>query len=408
MRGLDPQLYQHQIHLRTDAKPVAQKCYRMNPNYPAKIKEEIGKLLRVGFIRPVKQATWLSSIVVVLKKNGEIRVCVDYSKLNVVTVTDVFPLPFTDGVLHAVAGHEVYNFLDIFHSYNQIRMHPEDQEKKAFVTEWGVFVAVVMMFRLKTVSATFQRIIIEFFGKYIPAFMQVFLDDFVVYSKQEEHLDHLRMCLKKCREYRLSLNPGKCVFGVTSGTLLGHIVSKGGIAVDPNKVRAILEAPVPNYAKALSRFLGQLSWHSRMLRHLVDFATPLHVTVHRLPFQWAEKEDKAYQALKVMLSQALGVQPPNWTKSFHVFIDTSDIATHRTEVVPASVLCKSETLKSRAKLLHNGKRGSRDGVQRHQVPSLLVRTQVFVSHGPIITNLPGFQDVVNRQNNTVDTPITGV
>mgnify|MGYP002775443223 CR=1 FL=1 len=132
--------------------------------------------------------------------------------------------------------------------------------------------------------------------------------------------------MEKCREYPVSLNPTKCVFGVTSGTLLGHIVSKGGIAVDPNKVRAILEAPVPNYAKALSRFLGQLSWHSRMLRHLADFATPLHVTVHRLPFQWAEKEDKAYQALKVMLSQAPVVQPPDWTKSFHVFVDASDIA----------------------------------------------------------------------------------
>ena len=258
MRGLDPQLYQHQIHLSTDVKPVAQRRYRMNPNYAAKVKEEIDKLLRVGFIRPVKQATWLSPIVVVPKRNGKIRVCVDYRKLNAATITNAFPLPFTDGVHDAVAGHEVYSFLDGFSGYNQIRMHLADQEKTAFVTEWGVFVAVVMMFRLKTVSATFQRIIIEFFGKYIPAFMQVFLDDFVVYSKQEEHLDHLRMCLKKCREYRLSLNPGKCVFGVTSGTLLGHIVSKEGIAMDPDKVRAILEAPAPNNAKAMSRFSGQI------------------------------------------------------------------------------------------------------------------------------------------------------
>ena len=157
--------------------------------------------------------------------------------------------------------------------------------------------------------------------------MQVFLDAFVVYHQQMEHLDHLRLCLKKCREYRLSLNPVKCVFGVASGNLLGHIVSKDGIVVDPEKVRAILEAPTPNNAKSLSRCLGQIRWHNRMIRHLADFTTPLHAVVHRVPFQWAEPEEKAYQALKVMLSQAPVVQPPDWTKSFHVFVDASDIAT---------------------------------------------------------------------------------
>ena len=134
------------------------------------------------------------------------------------------------------------------------------------------------------------------------------------------------MCLEKCREYPVSLNPTKCVFGVTSGTLLGHIVSKEGIAMDPDKVRAILEVPAPSNAKALSRFLGQIWWHRRMIRHLVDFVTPLHIVVHRLPFQWAEQEDKAYQPLKVMLSQAPIVQPPDRTKSFHVFVDASYIA----------------------------------------------------------------------------------
>ena len=118
MRGLDPKMYQHQIHLSKDAKPVAQRRYRMNPNYAAKVMEEINKLLRVGFIRPVKQATWLSPIVVVPKKNGKIRVCVDYRKLNAATFTDAFPLSSTDKVLDAVAGHEVYSFLDEFNGYN--------------------------------------------------------------------------------------------------------------------------------------------------------------------------------------------------------------------------------------------------------------------------------------------------
>ena len=126
--------------------------------------------------------------------------------------------------------------------------------------------------------------------------------------------------------FRLSLNLAKCVFRVASGNLLGHIVSKEGIVVNPDKVRAILKPPAPNNAKALSRFLGQIRWHSQIIRHLADFATPLHAVVHRMPFQWVEPEEAAYQALKVMVSQALVVQPPDWTKSFHVFVDASDIA----------------------------------------------------------------------------------
>ena len=149
----------------------------MNPKYALKAKEEIDKLLRVGFIRPVKQATWLSLILVVPKKNGKIKVCVDYQKLNVATITDGFPLPFTDGILDVVVGHEMYNFLDEFSVYNQIRMHPNDQEKTLFVTEWGVFVAVVMIFSIKTATSTFQHIIMEIFEEHIPTFMHVFLDD---------------------------------------------------------------------------------------------------------------------------------------------------------------------------------------------------------------------------------------
>ena len=135
MKGLDPKFYQHQINLATDAKPVQQRRYRMNPNYAARVKEEIDKLLKIGFIRLVKRVTWLSPIVVVPKKNRKIRVCVDYRKLNAVTITDTFPLPFTISVRDVVAGHEMYSFLDGFNGYNQVRMHPDYQEKRTFVTE---------------------------------------------------------------------------------------------------------------------------------------------------------------------------------------------------------------------------------------------------------------------------------
>ena len=143
-----------------------------------------------------------------------------------------------------------------------------------------MFVAEVMMFGLKTAPSTFQRIITEIFNEYIPAFMQVFINNFFVYGQRLEHMTQLRLCLDQCRQALLSLNPPKCVFLVTSGNLLPHIVSQSGIAMDPDKVQAIMNAIVPSTTKALSRFLGQIKWHSRMLRHLADFATPLHTAVH--------------------------------------------------------------------------------------------------------------------------------
>ena len=156
--------------------------------------------------------------------------------------------------------------------------------------------------------------------------MQVFLDDFSVYSRKSEHFEPLRLCLESCQQGRLSLNPSKCAFGVTSGTLLGHIVSQEGIAVDPDKVCAIMAAPTPTNTKNLSRFLGQIRWHSRMIKYLVDVAIPLHTALHKTPFQWMIVEQDAYDCLKKMLSKVPVVQPPDWNKPFHVFVDASDVA----------------------------------------------------------------------------------
>ena len=155
--------------------------------------------------------------------------------------------------------------------------------------------------------------------------MQVFIDDFAVYGACQDHLHHLCLCLERCHAARLSLNPAKCAFGVTNDALLGHIVRSEGITVDPGKINAIIKAPTPKNAKVLGRFLGQIRRHSRIIRHLVDFASPLHAAVHRTPFLWTEIEDKEYEALQIMLTQALVVQPLDWARPFHVFVDASNI-----------------------------------------------------------------------------------
>ena len=118
--------------------------------------------------------------------------------MNVITIIGAFPLPFTDNILDAVAGHDMYSFLDGYSGYNQVSMHPDDQEKTTFVTGWGVYVEVVMMFRLKMAPTTFQRTIMENFGEYVPVFMQVFLHNFTVYGTTSESFTDFSRALKGC------------------------------------------------------------------------------------------------------------------------------------------------------------------------------------------------------------------
>ena len=128
MKGIDPRFHQHQIDLKEDAISIRQQCYQMNPNYAKKVKEEIDKLLQVGFIYPIDNITWLSPIVIVPKKNRSLRFCVDYHKLNATMKTYPFPIHFCDSILDAVAGHEMYSFLDGFSGYNQVLMNPIDRD----------------------------------------------------------------------------------------------------------------------------------------------------------------------------------------------------------------------------------------------------------------------------------------
>ena len=136
----------------------------------------------------MKCSEWVSAIVIVPKKNGKIRICQDFRKLNDATKKDYFPLPFTDSILDVVAGHEVYSFLDGFSGYNQIKIAPADQSKTTFTTDWGTYASVVMLFGLCNAPATFQRLMMVAFLPFLRKFMEIFLDDFCIYGKRQTML----------------------------------------------------------------------------------------------------------------------------------------------------------------------------------------------------------------------------
>ena len=193
LRGILDHIATHHIELDTAINPCHQARYRMNSNYAKAVKKDLEKLLKAGFIELVEQATWLSPIVLVPKKNGKLRICVDFRRLNTATKKDPYPLPFTNKVLDTVIGYAAYSFIDYFSGYHQVHFHENDRYKTAFITEWGAYVWVVMPFGLKNAPPTYQRIINQIFKDYLNDFMKLFLDDFSVYNDITTHLLKLRL-----------------------------------------------------------------------------------------------------------------------------------------------------------------------------------------------------------------------
>ena len=280
LTGISPRLGEHRIDLVEGAVPVRQKQYRLNPRYSLMVKEDIDRLLEAGFIYPVVNSEWVSPIVVVPKKVGadgktKIRVCQDFRKLNASTKKDYFPISFTDIILDHVSGHECYSFLDGFSGYNQVFIRPEDQLKTTFTTEWGTFAFNRMPFGLCNAPGTFQRLMMDIFQDFLRHFLEVFIDDFAVFSAKQDHLKFLRKTFERCRETNLKLHPGKCFLGMESGLLLGHVVSKSGLEVDLDKVKAILALTALTNVREIRGFLGCVGYYRRFIKNYARKALPL-------------------------------------------------------------------------------------------------------------------------------------
>ena len=194
------------------------------------MKAELQTLLDVKFIYPILDSKWVSLLVVVPKKNGKWRICVDYRELNKATQKDHFPLPFIDQVLDTLVGNKLFSFLDGFSGYNQIQIAPEYQDKTTFTCPWGTFAYRVLPFGLCNTPATFQRAILSIFSDLINEGLEVYMDDFTTYRDDfEPALDTLEKVLQRCIAMRLCLSHEKCYMMITKGLILGHYISGAGI-----------------------------------------------------------------------------------------------------------------------------------------------------------------------------------
>jgi hypothetical protein len=210
-------------------------------------------------------------------------------------------------MVDATSGHELLTFMDAFSGYNQILMHPEDQEKTSFITNRGTFCYKVMPFGLKNAGATYQRLVNRMFAQLIGKTMEVYIDDMLVKSeKAGQHLEHLSQAFQLLRKYKMKLNPTKCSFGVSSGKFLGYMVTKRGIEASPEQIKAILDIPSPQNQKDVQRLAGRVAALNRFIAKSSDKCHQFFNSLRkRQKFEWTPECEQALQSLKQYL-----VSPP--------------------------------------------------------------------------------------------------
>ncbi|CAJ2657404.1 unnamed protein product [Trifolium pratense] len=330
MPGLSRNLVEHRLPLRPDKKPVKQLPRRFAPEIMTKIKAEIERLLKCKFIRTTRYVEWLANIVPVIKKNGSLRVCIDFRDLNNATPKDEYSMPVAEMLVDSAAGHEYLSMLDGYSGYNQIFIDEDDVPKTAFRCPGalGTYEWVVMPFGLKNAGATYQRAMNLIFHDFIEIFMQVYIDDIVVKSSsQDEHIEHLKKSFERMRKCGLKMNPLKCVFCVHAGDFLGFVVHKKGIEINQNKTKAIMETKPPGTKKQLQSLLGKINFLRRFISNLSGKAQPFSPLLRLKKgdvFEWGTEQQKTFDDIKAYLSKPPTLMPPIRNKAMKLYVAASD------------------------------------------------------------------------------------
>jgi ribonuclease HI len=326
MRTYDTSVIEHKIPLKPGVKPFRQKLRQINPILLPVVEREVKNLLDAKIIVPLRYSDWVANLVPVRKKSGEIRLCVDFRNLNKSSLKDNYPLPKMDHVLEKVVGANRMSMIDGFSGYNQIAVNEKDKEKTAFTTPWGTFMYEKMPFGLMNAGATFQRAMdIAFVGER-DRFVVIYLDDLTVFSKSDEdHLIHLQQTFEKCRKFGLSLNPKKSHFAMQEGKLLGHIVSRDGIKIDPKRVEAIDTINIPRNVKEIQSFLGKIIF---LRRFIPNFAEIVKLITDMLKknsaVKWMAEAKASFARIKKVISEAPVLASPDYLKEFLIFSFASE------------------------------------------------------------------------------------
>lgn len=302
-------------------KLVQQKLRKIHPNLENQIKSELNKLLKAKIIFPVRHSRWVSNLVPVRKKNRDIWICIDFRNLNKSWQKDNFPLSPMEHILQAVAGSKLMSFLDSFSGYNQILVHLDDQLKTTFRMKWDTYAYQKKPFGLINDGATFQRAMDIAFKGLVNKSVVIYLDNITVYSnKHSNRIRDLKQIFQQCQKYWISLNPKKSFFALSEGKLLGFIVSKARIHIDPERIKEIYEISLPHNKKAMQSFLGQINFVKRFVPDFSRIVSPLQAMIKKNSFfKWGQAEHDAFNLIKQEIINAPSLVTPKFSDPFVLY-----------------------------------------------------------------------------------------
>ncbi|WVZ97508.1 hypothetical protein U9M48_043035 [Paspalum notatum var. saurae] len=302
---------EHQIDLIPGAQLPNRAPYRTNPDETKEIQRQ-----------PL-----LGSVLLVPKKDGSWRMCVDCRAINNITIRYRYPIPRLDDMLDELSGAIFFTKIDLCSGYHQIRMKLGDEWKTAFKTKFGLYEWLVMPFGLTNAPSTFMRLMNEVLRPFIGLFVVVYFDDILIYSKSmDEHLEHLSAVFDALRAAHLFANMEKCIFCTQRDSFLGYVVTPQGIEVDSSKIATIQEWPTPTTVTQIRSFLGLAGFYRRFVRDFSSIAVPLHeLTKKDVPFAWSDSQEVAFSTLKDKLTHAPLLKLPNFNKVFELECDASGI-----------------------------------------------------------------------------------
>ena len=319
--------WDHAIKLIEGAKGVDCKIYPLNPTEQQQLDEFLKEQLETGRICPSK-SPMASPFFFVKKKDGKLRPVQDYRKLNEMTIKNRYPLPLISELIDQLTRARYFSKMDVRWGYNNIRIKEGDEWKAAFRTNRGLFEPLVMFFGLTNSPATFQTMMNDIFREEIAeGWVVIYMDDILVFSKTlEEHRKQVSRILEKLRHHQLSLKAEKCYFEKEEIEFLGLIINRNGIQMDPHKVKAVKDWPVPESKRELQQFLGFVNFYRRFVQGFAKIAKPLMKLTGKNEWLWTELQQTAFEELKREVTSKRTLIIPKPGKPFRMETDASDFA----------------------------------------------------------------------------------
>ena len=310
-----------------DHEPIYRNSYRMSPLELDELKRQLKELCDVGYIE-TSSSPWASPVLFVKKKDGSLRLCVDYRAINAITVKNKYPIPRVDEILDRLHNANYFSKLDLKSGYHQVLLHEKDREKTAFNTRYGQFQFKVLPFGLTNAPPSFMSLMNTIFRKYLDDFVLIYLDDILIFSKtKSEHFEHVKKVLQTIEDNKLYLNAQKCEFLLQEVEFLGYTIGNNAVKPSPAKTACIKDWPAPKNKKEVRSFLGLCGYYRRFVPNFAAIAVPLtELTKEENTFQFYHEEEKAFATLKSTLIEHPILQLPNFEKEFIIETDASGLA----------------------------------------------------------------------------------